>query len=726
MLVSSLRRLSAFRIALLATLAAGLVYLPASQLGLVQQVEGQLLDLRLRLRPPRAPSDAIVLVVVDDQSLAAYGRWPWSRRLIAELVERLRADGARTIGLDLLLAEPEARAVPAERLALLRDPTPGALAELLAEADGDSLLATQVERADVVMPTLFTLMSAADPPTAPTAPSFVAATAFRVVQEPAAPDLGTPPVGYGLLAPIPELGRAAAALGHVNAPLDRDGAQRLEYPVIGYGKDYYPSFSLEIARRYLDVERDRTRLLLGQGIALGARFVPTDESMRLPITYQALRFPTVSAAAVLDGAVEPSAFGGKIVLIGGTAAGIGETFATPFARLMPEVERHATVVDSILRQDFLVRREASVLVDMVLVMVAGVVLGWVTQRAGVPGATITFGLAAAGLTALNLAAFIRGGLWLNLFLPLAALTLITLAVLAYSYLVGKRQERMIRAAFAHYLSPDLVDLVCRDPSLLRLGGERRALTVLFADIRGSTRLAQALAPERFAALLNDVLEAMTGVLFARGGMLDKFTGDGFLAIFGAPLPQEDHALRACRAALDMLAALEPVRTRWPALEVPLEVGIGINSGPMIIGNMGSKQRFTYTVIGDEAHLGARLETANKDFRTRILISDATFRQVRDHLAARELDLVKFRGLEQPVRVFELLGEQPLPPEQAARLLAFETALAAYRAGEVAAALHRFEALQATSPGDFPTQIYIRRCRRLLGGVDPRSTRGEIG
>jgi adenylate cyclase len=334
----------------------------------------------------------------------------------------------------------------------------------------------------------------------------------------------------------------------------------------------------------------------------------------------------------------------------------------------------------------------------------------------VPGATITFGLAAAGLVALNLTAFIRAGLWLNLFLPLAALSLITLAVLAYSYLIGKRQERMIRAAFAHYLSPDLVDLVCRDPSLLRLGGERRALTVLFADIRGSTRLAQALAPERFAALLNDVLEAMTGVLFARGGMLDKFTGDGFLAIFGAPLPQEDHALRACRAALDMLAALAPVRRRWPDLDVPLEVGIGINSGPMIIGNMGSRQRFTYTVIGDEAHLGARLEAANKDFRTRILVSEATFRQVREHIAARELDLVKFRGLEQPVRVFELLGEQPLPAEQAARLQQFERALAAYHADDVATALARFETLHSASPDDFPVEIYVHRCRKLLEGA----------
>jgi adenylate cyclase len=331
-------------------------------------------------------------------------------------------------------------------------------------------------------------------------------------------------------------------------------------------------------------------------------------------------------------------------------------------------------------------------------------------------ATATFLLIAAGLGAANVLAFIQLGLWLNLFLPLAALTFIYLVVLAYGYLVGKRQERTIRRAFEHYLSPDLVDLVCRDPALLRLGGERRELTVLFADIRDSTRLAQRLPPDRFAALLNDALGAMTGVLLARGGMLDKFTGDGFLAIFGAPLAQPDHALRACLAALDMLKALEGVQTRWAGEVAPIEVGIGINSGPMLIGNMGSPQRLTYTVIGDEAHLGARLEAANKDFCTHILLSEATFVQVREQIAARELDLVEFRGLEQQVRVFELLGEQPLGAGPAARLQKFEAALASYRVGDFPGALARFEALCAEDPDDYPVAIWLERCREQLAAA----------
>jgi adenylate cyclase len=714
---SSLRRLSAFRVALLATLATALAYLPASQLGIVQQLEGELLDVRFHARAPQPTSGDIVLVLIDDASLAAKGRWPWSRGLMADLVLRLEAAGARTVALDLLLAEPERAAVPTEALAplLQRDDAAARLPILIEQVEGDRRLAAAARDAgNLVLPILFELADEAAGNGRAPLPPFVAETAFRVVQDPATADLGAPPAAAAVLAPIAVLGQAAAGLGHVNAPLDRSGAQRLEYPVIAYAGQYLPSFSLEIARHHLGIDRDRIRLLLGEGIVLGDRFIPTDESMRLAINYDASRFPTVSAATVLDGEADEALFGGKIVLIGGTAAGIGSAFVTPFSSLMPEVERHATVVDSILRQDFLSRRAASVLVDLAVVILAGILLGAVAQGYGMLAATAVFLLIASAIAAANFLAFIRLGLWLDLFLPLAALSLIYLVVLAYSYFIGKRQERTIRAAFAHYLSPDLVDLVCRDPTLLRLGGERRELTVLFADIRDSTRLAQRLPPDRFAALLNDTLGAMTNVLFARGGMLDRFTGDGFLAIFGAPLPQPDHTLRACLASLDMLRALDAVRARWAAPDLPpIEVGIGINSGPMIIGNMGSSDRFAYTVIGDEAHLGARLEAANKDFRTRILLSEATFREVQGEIAARELDVVTFRGLEQPVRVFELLGVQPLATGPAERLRSFEAALASYRVGDLSAALARFEALHNEDPGDFPTEIYLRRCRERL-------------
>ncbi len=209
---------------------------------------------------------------------------------------------------------------------------------------------------------------------------------------------------------------------------------------------------------------------------------------------------------------------------------------------------------------------------------------------------------------------------------------------------------------------------------------------------------------------------MTHVLFAHDGMLDKYTGDGLVAVFGAPLPQPDHALRACRAALAMLGELTPVQARWARPDLPrLEVGIGISTGSMLIGNMGSKERFSYTVIGDEANLGARLEAANKDFQTRILISEATWQRVNDEIATRELDVVTFRGMARPVRVFEVLGTRPLPSEDARRLEQFAAGLAAWRRQRWAEAKALFEQVLAASPDDRPSQIYLERCRAQMAG-----------
>ena len=680
------------------------------------------------MRPPGPTSDSIVLLRIDDRSLTEIGRWPWSRATIAELIGRLQAAGARTIALDLLLTEPESGAVPLPELARLQEALEGSparaaqdarrvLAELIVGADSDARLARRLESAgSVVLPILFEFSAgAAENDTGP--PPFLARSAFRVVEQMAAPALAPPRAGGPVLLPIAILGAAAAALGHANVPLDQDGAARSELPAMAWGDAFYPSLALEAARLHLGIGRDRVRLQPGRGIVLGERFVPTDESMRMPINYRgAGRFPAVSAAAVLSGAADPALFAGRIVLIGGTAAGVGESFKSPFSRLMPGIERHATVIDSILRQDFLKRREASGLLDLAAVILGGLLIGGFAHRRGLLAASAIWAALLAGLIAGNLYALISLGWWLNLFLPLAALSAIYVLVAAYGYFVEQRQERRVRAAFKHYLSPTLVEQVARDPALLQRGGEQQELSVLFADIRQSTELAAALGPSRFADLLNEVFSVLSGVLLEHGGMLDKFVGDGLVAVFGAPLPQPDHALRACRTALAMQQGMAPLSARWAQLDLPpLEVGIGINTGSMIIGNMGSKERFSYTVIGEEAHLGARLEAANKDFRTRILISGATWLQIKDQLAARELDLVRFRGIERPVRVFELLGEQPLPEPQARRVARFASALADYRAGRVAAARELFEQLRREAPDDRPSALYAARCRERPAG-----------
>jgi adenylate cyclase len=674
----------------------------------VRQIEAQLLDLRFRLRPPAPPSDDIVLVLIDDASIREVGRWPWSRAAIAEGLARLAEAGARTIGIDLLFAEAEPSAVPEAVRDRLRQAL-GQLGGLLESLSGDAELAGEMRAAgNIVLPYVFRFDArvATENPSPP-----VATTTFRVVRELNTAHAMPPLAPTGVLAPIPELAEAASTLGHAN------GATRYEFPAVAYGDNFYPSFALEVAREHLGVSRDQARLYLGRGVGLGDRFIPTDDRTQFVVNFRGrVRFQRVSFAQLISEDAVPAEFAGKVVLIGATAAGLGETFATPFDPYLPGIERHATVIDTILRQDFMVRRDDTVPLDLGFLVVGGLIIGWLGQRGRLLAPAVGL-LAVMGIVlAANLVAFFEFGRWLDLFAPLLALVAVYAIVVLYKYFIGERQERRIRAAFKHYLSPALVEQVAREPELLRLGGEQKELTVVFADIRNSTGLGAKLPPPIFVELLNDVLDSMTDVLFAHDGMLDKYTGDGLVAVFGAPLPQPDHALRACRAALAMLDALRPVRARWARPDLPpVEVGIGINTGPMIIGNMGSKERFAYTVIGDEANLGARLEAANKDFHTHILISEATSQAVKGEIAARELDVVTFRGMARPVRVYEVLGTYPLAADEARRLAAFEAGLAAWRRQCWPEAERWFEQVLALAPEDQPSRIWLERCRDRRAG-----------
>jgi adenylate cyclase len=691
-------------------------YVPVRDTSAVQQVEAQLLDLRFRLRPPAPPSDDIVLVLIDDASIREVGRWPWSRAAIAEGLARLAEAGARTIGIDLLFAEAEPSAVPEAVRDRLRQAL-GQLGGLLESLSGDAELAGEMRAAgNIVLPYVFRFDArvATENPPPP-----VATTTFRVVRELNTAHAMPPLAPTSVLAPIPELAEAASTLGHAN------GATRYEFPAVAYGDNFYPSFALEVAREHLGVSRDQARLYLGRGVGLGDRFIPTDDRTQFVVNFRGrVRFQRVSFAQLLSEDAVPAEFAGKVVLIGATAAGLGETFATPFDPYLPGIERHATVIDAILRQDFIVRRDDTLPLDLGFVVIGGLVIGWLGHRGRLLAPTLGLGAVMAIVLAANFVALFEFGRWLDLFAPLLALVALYAVVVLYKYFIGERQERRIRAAFKHYLSPALVEQVAREPALLRLGGEQKELTVLFADIRNSTRLGAKLPPSIFVELLNDVLDSMTDVLFAHDGMLDKYTGDGLVAVFGAPLPQPDHALRACRAGLAMLDELAPVRARWARPDLPpVEVGIGINTGPMIIGNMGSKERFAYTVIGDEANLGARLEAANKDFQTHILISEATWQAVKGEIAARELDVVTFRGMARPVRVYEVLGTYPLAEEEARRLAAFEAGVAACRDQRWPEAEGWFEQVLAMAPEDRPSRIWLERCRDRLVGRPEASAAG---
>jgi adenylate cyclase len=295
-----------------------------------------------------------------------------------------------------------------------------------------------------------------------------------------------------------------------------------------------------------------------------------------------------------------------------------------------------------------------------------------------------------------------------------------LAVLLYRIVFEQAEQRATRGAMGKYLSPPVLEEVMKDPAGLHLGGQRREMTVLFSDIRGFTTLSEQIDPERLVLFLNGYLTAMTDIVFAQAGVLDKYRGDGIMAFWGAPYDQPDHALRACRAAHAMVRRLRGLQEDWSAQGLPrLSIGIGINSGVMIVGNVGSQQRFDYTAVGDAVNLAARLEEANKEYRVPIIVGEQTRRLVAAEFATRSLDLIALRGREAPTAIHELLG----PPGEVSGLLPagylaeWEEAIAAYRAGRFGAAREGFARCQEARPDDVPAQLYLRRCVTRLLSVD---------
>jgi adenylate cyclase len=664
----------------LLALAAALVmlaaFLIAGDSGLPLRVENELLDLRFRLRPPHSPAVPIVVVEIDDASIAEIGRWPWSRQVLARLLDRIIVAGPKVICLDLLFTEPQAAPLAGQLGAI-----EGAMAPLLQTLDraeqhrfaeillglartGDpDMRLGQAIREDgpVIVPFALDLRSDATTKAAPAPlPPALAKAAYNRVRG-AGPDYLPDAVGVRL--PVEPLA-ADGLLAHVTTVPDSTGTYRYDYPVLRYRDAYLPSLSVEAARVFLGIPKTEVVVDLGQGIDLGSLHVPTDRGMRLLVNYyRPGAFERVSFADALSARVAPQKFSGKIVLVGATAAGLGDVVAMPFDPSLPGVERHATLIANILARDFLQRDDRAVAIDAVLLLLGGLSVG-ILARWGTTVAVLGAVLLIAALTIFDYLAFVRFGWWLNFLFPAATIVLVCASMVGSKYAIEWRRQWFIRDAFSHYLHADLVNELCRAQTSLHLGGEERELTVLFADIRDFTTVAERMPAPELTALMNEFFTAMTDPVLAHRGMLDKYIGDSLMAVFGAPLPDPQHALNACRAALAMRSALALLHKAWRAAARPcLEMRIGINTGRMVIGNMGTEQRFDYTVMGDEVNIAARLEGANKALGTDILVSAATSKSAGASAVFRACGVVEVKGRQEPVEAYELLAvinEAPVP------------------------------------------------------------------
>ena len=602
----------------------------------LRRLETASLDLRFQLRGGQQPEPQTVIVLVDDKSLEQLGRWPLSRSVYANAVRRLDRAGARVIAFDLLFPEPETL-VPAElrnaaqtALAATQDPQLRAALALFTGGDPDADFAAALRASGCVLLPLAFSFQGPDKD----APSLANQVFQRLDQSLDQPVFPLQP--HQAVLPIPPLAEAAAGLGHVDIAFDRDGAPRYDYLALPFSGDFTPSLPLRIAAAYRGVPWPQVGLALGNGVHLGDSFVPTDPAMRLVINYRGPRgtIPTYSFADLMQGRLAPDLFKDRIVLIGASVIGISDAYRGPFdSTPIPGTERLAEIVDTILAGDFIGENPPPwLLIEIglvaVLALASGIAAGLLPTRLGALCGVVPI-LAWVGGAQFAFA----HGLWLPVIAPVAALGAATGSAVLFRYGFVDRQRRVIQSAFRLYLAPDLVNALAARPERLQLGGETRMLSIMFSDIRGFTSISESFKanPQGLSRLINrGFLSPMTRLIMGRHGTIDKYMGDCIMAFWNAPLDDAAHADHACASALAMLAALERINEELAAEAAavnrntpPIHIGVGINTGECVVGNMGSDERFAYTAIGDAVNLASRLEGQSKTYGLSVILGEAT-------------------------------------------------------------------------------------------------------
>ncbi len=672
--------------------AAFLLVAGLDALGAFRDLEWTSWNVRLHAAAsPRKAGRDIALLAIDQDSLDVYEKqqalpWPWPRELYAAVVEYLRAGGAKAVVFDLIFSETS-------RFGVDDDAAFGRAAA----AAGNVFLPVFLSRSprevdDAKAASVALRYNKARPGMAPPA---------RMIQ----------PLASATL-PVDALTRTIRGLGNVQFEPDRDSVYRalpLFFSVDGMVVPSLPAAVTAFVKPGYDFGK-----------------VPLDARGRMVLRYRgpAGTYKTWSIAAIVNSQaqiaegqapqVPPVEFRDKIVIVGGTAPGLLDYRPSPFGDAYPGMEILATALDNLLRKDFVrTAPRAAAWAWMLLVAVAVGVGASLPKKAW--HVALVFP-AALALPTVPAAAGIAVGLWWPFAAPAFAAAGAYVGAALLSYGIEGAQRRFIKNVFKHYLSPHVIDRILRDPSLLKLGGERREITAFFSDVAGFTTVSEKLAPEELSALLNEYLSAMTDIILDEGGTLDKYEGDAIIAFWNAPLDQPDHAARACRAALrcqETLTRMGPhFRERYGH---ELRMRIGLNSGPVAVGNMGSTRRFDYTALGDTMNLASRLEGACKAYGICLLAGPETRERAADGFAWREVDRLRVVGKREPVRVFELVGERgALDAPSEGRLEAFGRALEAYRSRDFGRALDLFRG----GDGDPVASVYAGRCERFLQEPPP--------
>ena len=713
---------------------------------ILDMVELKTYDLRFLSRGAIGGSTAVALALVDEKSLSTEGRWPWPRSKIARLLDILSADGAKVVGFDIGFLEPDENSElgfitqlmrKMEILSIKGGKLEAFVEEARKNADNDRALADSIKNssARVVLGYFFHMTEAdlgyrIDQARIDEQLKRIKNSKYPLVMYERGADSAPFLKAYAPESDLEMLTAVAGSSGHYGVRSDPDGVVRWMPLIIQCGRDIFPPLSLLCAWDYLERPQMVVRVARQgvEGIRMGNRFIPTDESGQLLINYfgPPRTFPHYSISDILRGKIPAGTFENKIVLVGATAMGTFDMKSTPVSPQFPGVEIHANVIENILDRNFMSKPNWSKIFDLFAIIVMGLLPALVLPRlSAVRGLIFAAALFAAQLMTTRFL-FVNYRVWLNVVYPLLALSTTYVGVTVYHYVTEERERKKIKSTFKHYVSPIVIEEMLKNPDRLKLGGEEKILTVLFSDLEGFTSYSERYSPNQMISILSDYYNEMTEEVFAHSGMLKEYVGDELMAIFGAPLEQADHAKLACAAAIAMRERRRQLRTEWLEMGRPaLRARTGINSGPMLVGNIGSRYRLSYGALGDHVNLGSRLEGLNKMYGTEILIGENTAGLVEGAFLLREIDMVLVKGRKQPVRIYELLDKVGIKfsGEKEQLLLLYAAGLGAYRRQLWTEALEHFQECSRILPEDGPSGVMAERCLIYLDSPPPQDWDG---
>jgi adenylate cyclase len=740
-------------------------------------IELKTFDLRFKWRGSRTPSPAVVAAVIDEKSLDKEGRWPWPRNKIAELIKRLSDDGAKIIGFDIFFTEPDRNSNlvflntlddKIRSLNIKEEDLRDFIAKSKINADNDLAFANAIKESEAKVILSYFFYESKE------------ALGYEIGQEEIDRRIGTiknsiypiirreegirdyDPFIYTKRQYAPEvnleiLSEVASGAGYLNEETSDDGVVRNSPLVMRFGEDAFPPFAVQCAWQYLD----KPNLILRvaeygiEGIEIGNTFIPTDMTGELLINYLGPpgTFQQYSITDILNDQVKKGTFKDKIVIVGSIATGAHDLRNTPFSGMHPGMEVHATVIDNILRNDFISKPQWAKIYDIMVIIILGVLIGVIIPRTG----AIVGIFSTAVLIALQIIGsrwlFSQFGIWVNMVYPLLMVILSYTSLTAYHYLVEEKNKRFLHSTFSSYLSPELIEDMVSSKTMPELGGEARILTAYFTDIRGFSVFSEKLTAQQLVELLNEYLSTMTDILLRERGTLDKYEGDAIIAFVGAPMHIPDHTLRACRVAVGMQDALLELREKWrdekllpdqeerntknippdqwapddkwPRVVHDMKMRIGINSGEIVVGNMGSSMRMNYTIMGDSVNLAARLEAGAKQYGIYTAVSEYTLNleyineygqkeRAMDLVETRFIDNITVVGKSEPVKIYELCAMKgDLSPLEEQLIGIFNRGMDYYLRMDWDKAIKYFREslrIERIPDGDTtPSEVFIKRC-----------------